>query len=505
MSLSKDDPHNPVNFSRARKYYIVSAGIYFVFNSALGSSLPSGAMDVIAADLGVNNDTQLVLLNSLYMVGFALGPLIFGPMSEHVGRRPVLISTYLSYVIFTMACAVAPNYTALLIFRLLCGVAAATPNAVLGGLYADIFDEPRQRGMAMSIFMYVTTLAPPLSPTISGFASLSSWRLVFWISFGIAASGVPLMVMLPETYAPVLCRQREHRERKYNKRAGSLGGLHTSGGSHIKSEELWVIFARPMIMLVREPIVLFTSLYLALVYSILYLYFQAYPIVFKGIYGMSNGVAGLAFFPIVGGSTIALLAFFWYSSYHERAMLADSPWAKAEEYRRLPLACGGAPAIVIALFWLGWSSKESIHPVVPMLSGLWFGVGYLLIFIAMINYLTDAYRQFSASANAAAGTVRSISAVCLPLATTPMYKSLGVAWASSLLGFISLLMAGIPFVFVIYGHSIRSRSPFCQKVMEMAKSTDSSRTMEEDGEVMAEVVLQIPEKQRDTVPTTISV
>ena len=239
-------------------------------------------MDVIAADLGVNDDTQLVLLNSLYLIGFAIGPLLFGPMSEHIGRRPVLIGTYIGYVIFTMACAVAPTYTALLIFRLLCGVAAATPNAVLGGLYADIFDEPRQRGMAMSLFMYITTLAPPLSPTISGFASLSSWRLVFWISFGIAGAGVPLIVMLPETYVPVLCKQRERRERKSKKNAGSLEDLGPSGGAHAKSEELRVIFARPMIMLVREPIVLFTSLYLALVYSILYLYFQAYPIVFKG-------------------------------------------------------------------------------------------------------------------------------------------------------------------------------------------------------------------------------
>jgi hypothetical protein len=75
------------------------------------------------------------------------------------------------------------------------------------------------------------------------------------------------------------------------------------------------IFTRPFTMTVREPILLLTSLYLALVYGVLYLFFQAYPVVFQGegayprlhdgatkltnsgLYGMSAGVGGLAFIP----------------------------------------------------------------------------------------------------------------------------------------------------------------------------------------------------------------
>lgn len=243
-------------------------------------------MDVIAADFNIKNHTELVLLNSLYLVGFAIGPLIFGPMSEHVGRRPVLIGTYLACFVFTLACALAPNYTALLIFRLLCGVAAATPNAVLGGLYADIFDNPKQRGMAMSSFMYITTLGPPLGPIISGYASVSSWRMTFWIALGITGGGLPLILTLPETYVPVLRRHQRRKARKANQTTDGSDDLPNLGRSVsvTKPNEIYTIFARPAVMLVREPIVLFTSLYLALVYSILYLFFQAYPIVFKGIY-----------------------------------------------------------------------------------------------------------------------------------------------------------------------------------------------------------------------------
>lgn len=63
-------------------------------NSALGSLLPSGAAAFIAEYFDVTDHIQIMLLNSLYMAGFAAGPLIFGPLSEHVGRRPVMIGTY---------------------------------------------------------------------------------------------------------------------------------------------------------------------------------------------------------------------------------------------------------------------------------------------------------------------------------------------------------------------------------------------------------------------------
>ena len=119
-------------------------------------------------------------------------------------------------------------------------------------------------------------------------------------------------------------------------------------------------------------------------------------------------------------------------------------------------------SIVIALFWIGWSSKKSIHPAMPMMSGIIFGCGYLLIFIAMLNYLTDAFKQNSASAQAATSTIRSIVAVCLPLATHPMYDTLGISWASSLLGFCALGMAVIPFVFIKYGYWLRKNSSYCQ-------------------------------------------
>ncbi|OQD75574.1 hypothetical protein PENANT_c147G05018 [Penicillium antarcticum] len=336
------------------------------------------------------------------MAGFAIGPVLFGPLSEYFGRKPVLVITIAIYLIFTMACAVSPTFPALLAFQFFCGLGGSAPNAILGGLFSDIYDDPHQRGLAMSWFMFATTFPPLLGPIISGFISEITWRWTFWAGLIIGAPGFPLLLTMPETYVPVL---RQRHEKSHNEKQTTE----------------------------------------------------------KSLYGLSAGVVGLAFLPILPGSIIAFIIVFMYSSYYSKALRAELSWAKLEEYRRLPLACIGAPGIPIALFWLGWSAKLSMHPVMPMMSGIFFGFGYLLIFVALLNYLTDAYKQFSASASAATSTLRSIFAVFLPLATTPMYNKLGINWASSLLGLFSLAMAIVPFVFIRNGVWIRANSKFVQK------------------------------------------
>lgn len=126
-------------YSQLRKNHIVLAGTIFAFNGSLGSSLPAGASSFIAEAFQVSeNDTRVVLLYSLYLVGFVVGPLFFDPLSECLGRLPVLIGTYLAYASFTLACALSHTFETLLVFMFLYGLNGSVPNAVLGGLYSDI-------------------------------------------------------------------------------------------------------------------------------------------------------------------------------------------------------------------------------------------------------------------------------------------------------------------------------------------------------------------------------
>lgn len=114
--------------------------------------------------------------------------------------------------------------------------------------------------------------------------------------------------------------------------------------------------------------------------------------------------------------------------------------------------------MVVSLFWLGWTVWPSVSPVVPTLGGIFFGLGFQLLFMGMTNYLTDVFRSHSASALGAAAMLRSIGATTLPLAADSMYTNLGIHWAPSVLAFIALAMGVIPFVFIRYGERLARSS-----------------------------------------------
>lgn len=238
--------------------------------------MPAGALDVIGDHFNVTDRNHLTLLNSLYMAGFVLGPLLFGPLSEYIGRRPVMIGTYLGYLIFMMASSVATNYPMLLVFRVLGGINAAAPTTVIGGLYADIFDDPAERGNAIAVYMTITNVGTCAAPLLSAYSSLISWQWPFWIAGILAIVGLPFVLLLPETYAPVL---QNKAARKLQKESGRDSADH-----RVKLEVFDVreIFLRPLTMLFTQPIVACTSAYLTLAYGLMYLAFQAYPYVFQG-------------------------------------------------------------------------------------------------------------------------------------------------------------------------------------------------------------------------------
>ncbi|CAH0015684.1 unnamed protein product [Clonostachys rhizophaga] len=454
---------DPTKLPWARKIHIIVAGFTCTFNCNLGSSMPSGALTAISEHFSVTDKVQLTLLNSLYMLGYVISPLVVGPLCEFIGRRPVLIGTFIGYIVFMLACSGAPSYSALLIFRLLCGFNAAAPTTVINGLYADILDNPSERGSAISFYQAVTTCGPLIGPIISGFSSQLSWRWPFWAAAIIASPGLPIVLTIPETFAPVL--QNKDIRRKIKK---GLAGPESLEQMHVFNPRK--IFVRPFVLLFTEPILLFACLYLTLVYSVFYLMFQAYPILFQRHYGLSPGVAGLAFLPTALGAIVAMAIAGLWTWYYDRSVEAGKPWALREVNRRLPLACMAAPLMVIALFWLGWTAWDFVSPVLPAFSGFFFGLGFQLVFIGMSNYINDVFRELSASAQAAAGTTRSIGAVLLPLAAGPMYDSLGIHWAPSLLGFIALVMGVIPFAFIRYGDILAAKSKSARDIYGYSSS-----------------------------------
>ena len=100
--------------------------------------------------------------------GFAVGPIMYGPISELSGRKRPLFAGHFLFIICQIPVGVAQNVETIMLFRFLGGVAAAGPLSIVGGWFADFFD-PVERGLALCVLSATTLTGPILGPIIGGF------------------------------------------------------------------------------------------------------------------------------------------------------------------------------------------------------------------------------------------------------------------------------------------------------------------------------------------------
>ncbi|CZT16623.1 related to fluconazole resistance protein (FLU1) [Ramularia collo-cygni] len=473
VAFEPGDPSNPYNWSKGKKMLIILLGTLVVFNTTLASSLPSLAQHAILDHFHIDGDIEGPLPNSIYLVGYILGPTVWAPLSEHIGRRWITMGSFIAYAAFEGACTGAPTWGSLIGLRLLTGICGSAPISLIGGLFADVLDDPVWRGRSIAWFVTISGVGPFLGPVVSGCMVQFGWQWPFWLEVICAgACAIPLILFLPETFAPALLQAKAKKFRKEHlDKPPIYAPLELQ--QHTGFLQLVTrIVARPLQMIISEPIVAACCIYLALVYSTVYMLFQSFGVIYPPIYGFGPLQTGLAFLPMTVGAFISLPVYFCYDAYLRNAKSARKSWAFKEEFQRLPLACLGGPLMPIGMFWIGWTARKSIHWIVPMLGGLPFGLGFILVFIALYNYMVDAYKIYSASAVGATSIVRSVCGVVLPFAARPMYETLGVGWACSLLGFASAVMCAIPWIFISCGPELRARSRICR---ELAGASEEGR------------------------------
>ncbi|KAJ5963087.1 hypothetical protein N7481_013392 [Penicillium waksmanii] len=457
----KEDPENPQNYSNLRKWAITLTMSSMTVWITFASSVFSTATRVTAKEFNVSAEV-MVLGTSLVVFGFALGPLCWAPLSELYGRRIPLFSGYAIFAIFQIPVAMAQNLETVLVCRFLIGVFGCSPLAVVGGALADIWN-PVDRAVAVALFSSATFMGPVLGPIVGGFLTDSylGWRWTAWITLITSAFfGLIALFVVPETYGPVLLQRRAARLRIETNNSGlhSFLDLHKPTMSDIVTKYLF----RPIQMLVQEPILVAMTIYLALVYGILYLFFEAYPISFGEIRGWTHtGIAALPFIAIIIGVLLGACLIIYTTKTRFERKFAKHGEVVPEE-RLVPMMIASV-LLPIGLFWFGWTSSPNISWVPQVIAGVPIGLGILVIFMQGLNYLIDVYMIFANSAIAANTLVRSTLGGAFPLFATQMYRNLGVPWASSILGFITVAMIPIPIFFFIYGSRIRAMSKFSPK------------------------------------------
>ncbi|MCU6160430.1 Bcr/CflA family multidrug efflux MFS transporter [Enterobacter bugandensis] len=138
------------------------------------------ALPVISAQFGVPAGSAQMTL-STYILGFALGQLLYGPMADSLGRKPVILGGTLVFAAAAVACALAQSIDQLIIMRFLHGLAAAAASVVINALMRDIYPKEEFSRM-MSFVMLVTTIAPLVAPMAGGAVLVwFSWHAIFWI------------------------------------------------------------------------------------------------------------------------------------------------------------------------------------------------------------------------------------------------------------------------------------------------------------------------------------
>jgi multidrug resistance protein len=450
-----DDPEKAMNWPTKKVLGNLAIISIVTFLTPLASSMVAPGVPLILKEFNSTNETIGAFVVSIYILGYATGPLIIAPLSELYGRLYVYHANNVLFIIWTIACALAPNVGVLLVFRFFAGIAGSCPITIGGGSIADMIKQER-RGGAMAIFALGPILGPVIGPVAGGYLSeAEGWRWVFWviaIAGGVAAFFS--FIFMRETYPPVLLARKVARLRKEqdNPNLRSKLASDKSPGAYFKQSII-----RPTKMLFKSPIVLTLSIYMAVVYGYLYLLFTTITLVFERDYGFSQGNVGLTYLGIGIGAMLGLVIF---GSMSDKIVKRMSAKGEMKPEYRLPPLIPGSFIIPTGLFLYGWSADKHTHWIVPIIGTLFVGFGLLATFMPIQTYLVDAFTIHAASAIAASTVLRSLVGAFLPLAGPKLYAALGLGWGNSLLGFIALAMAPVSWIFFKYGERIRKSPRF---------------------------------------------
>ena len=400
-----------------------------------------------------------------------------GPVSEFHGRKTVYLLTLPVFILFTMGAGLSQDIVSLLVCRFFSALSGSPALAVSAGTVADVWDMEHGGGLAAVLVTQVAFLGPTVGPLIGGFVMQTrhDWRWTMWVMLLVSAPVTLAVLLSQETSKKQILKHRSWKR-------GYLPPPKLSAGQTLRFFITVTLF-RPIRMLLTEPILSSITVYNAFVFGVLFAFFGSYPYVFRSVYGFDDAEIGLAFIGILIGTLLAVVTYMVVDMTLYTKAKIHAPGGKPAPEERLYTAMLGSFGIPISMFWFGWTARTDVHWIVPIIAGIPFGWGTLTLLVSSLKftsnidaceallirrlqlgcmtYLIDTYGAlYGASAIAANTLVRYSVGAAFPIFIVQMYEKLGVAWASSLLGFVGVGLLPIPWVLYKWGPFLRSKSSF---------------------------------------------
>ncbi|KDN67712.1 putative major facilitator superfamily transporter [Colletotrichum sublineola] len=299
-------------FSRKKKWFIIliigTAGLF----SGLSSNIYFPALDTISQDLKVSHEMVALTITS-YLTIQGISPLIWGAISDTLGRRPIYMASFAVYIIANIGLSISPNFTVLLLFRGLQAAGSASTVSIGNGVIQDI-SPPVERGAFVSFYQAIRNFGIAIGPVLGGLlANYLGFRSIF-VFLLILSSIVTLVIIafLPETMRTI---------------AGNgtlrLGGIYKPLILYLKKEPSYLedpdepiqrkkitlmTFIEPLQLLVQKDI-LINLIFGGVVYTVWSMVTSSTTVLFKQLFNLSDLEIGLAFLPngigTIIGSAIA--------------------------------------------------------------------------------------------------------------------------------------------------------------------------------------------------------
>jgi multidrug resistance protein len=380
VTFTINDPENPKNFSKLRKWYITMVVAFTCFVVAFNSSVITANLEGVAEQFNVSYEVALLTI-TVFVIGFGVGPCAFAPCSELFGRKPVYVSTLALAVIFIIPCAVAQNIGTLIVCRLIDGIAFSAPMTLVGGTLADLWRN-EERGVPMAFFSAAPFIGPAIGPLVGGYLGTLGWRWLYWIQLILSGFAWCLITFtVPETSAPTLLTRRAQKMRKETGESKYV--TESELDPRPFGERLRIFLIRPLQLLFLEPIVFCITLYMSVLYGLLYMFFIAYPIgksafswpslkltetVYQGGKGWSASSTGLMFIPLALGVVLSA-ALSPLVNKHYLTLVARAPNNKPPAEARLIPMMFSCWFIPIGLFIFAWTSYPDVSYWGPMVRG----------------------------------------------------------------------------------------------------------------------------------------